>query len=54
VPTPGDYDDGEIGEMLTGKETELLGENLPQCYVVHQKPQMLPDANSGRHDVGSQ
>jgi hypothetical protein len=28
VPTPGDYDDGESGGM-NGRETEVLGENLP-------------------------
>jgi hypothetical protein len=31
---PGDYDDGEIGGMI-GRETEVLGENLPQCRFVH-------------------
>jgi hypothetical protein len=30
-------------------ETEVLGENLPQCRFVHHKPHMLrPDANPGR------
>jgi hypothetical protein len=30
-------------------ETEVLGENLPQCRFVHQKPHMLfLDANPGR------
>jgi hypothetical protein len=41
VPDPGDYDDGEIGGMI-GKETEVLGENLPQCRFVHHKHHMLP------------
>jgi hypothetical protein len=32
-----------------GGETEVLGENLPQCRFVHHKPHMLcPDANPGR------
>jgi hypothetical protein len=31
------------------RETEVLGENPPQCPFVHQKPHMLyPDANPGR------
>jgi hypothetical protein len=30
-------------------ETEVLGENLPQCRFVHHKPHMLcPDAKPGR------
>jgi hypothetical protein len=31
----------KLVERLTG-ETEVLGENLPQCRFVHQKPHMLP------------
>jgi hypothetical protein len=35
--------------MMIGRETEVLGENLPQCRFVHHKPHMLcPDANSDR------
>jgi hypothetical protein len=49
VPTPGDYDDGEIGGMMIGRETEVFGENLPHCHFVHHKPDMLfPDANVDR------
>jgi hypothetical protein len=47
VPAPVEYDDGEIGGMMIGRGTEVLGENLPQCYFVQiyssaptsQKPQ---------------
>jgi hypothetical protein len=46
VPAPGDYDDGEIGGII-GKETEVLGENLPQCRVFHYKPHMLPGREPG-------
>jgi hypothetical protein len=46
VPAPGDYDDGEIGGMI-GKETEVLGENLPQCRFVYQKQHMLPGCEPG-------
>jgi hypothetical protein len=34
---------------LTGGETEVLGDNLPQCRFVHHKPHVLcPDVNPGR------
>jgi hypothetical protein len=29
-------------------ETEVLGENLPQCRFVHHKPHMLPGREPGR------
>jgi hypothetical protein len=45
VPAAGDYDDGEIGEMAG--ETEVLGENLPQCRFVHQIPHTLPGREPG-------
>jgi hypothetical protein len=47
VPTPGDYDDGEIGGMMIGRGTEVLGENHPQCRFVHQKPHMLSGSEPG-------
>jgi hypothetical protein len=28
-------------------ETEVLGENLPQCRFVHHKPHMLPGREPG-------
>jgi hypothetical protein len=46
VPAPCDYDDGEIGGMI-GRETEVLGENLPQCRFVHHKPHVLPGCEPG-------
>jgi hypothetical protein len=45
VLDPGDYSDGEIDGMIG--ETEVLGENLPQCNFVHQKPHMLPGREPG-------
>jgi hypothetical protein len=29
------------------EETEVLGENLPQCSFVHHKPYMLPGREPG-------
>jgi hypothetical protein len=47
VPAPGDHDDGEIGGMMIGRGTKVLGENLPQCRFVHHKTHMPP-----RHEHG--
>jgi hypothetical protein len=33
-------------ELLAG-ETEVFGENLPQCRFVHRKPHMLPGREPG-------
>jgi hypothetical protein len=46
---PGDYENGEFGGMMIGREIEVLGENLPQCHVAHQKSHMTsPGANPSR------
>jgi hypothetical protein len=37
---PGDYEDGEFGRMMMAGETEVLGENLPQCHFDHHKTHM--------------
>jgi hypothetical protein len=31
---------GAVGGMKTGRETEVVGENMPQCYFVHHKYHM--------------
>jgi hypothetical protein len=46
LPDPGDYDDGEIGGMIS-RGNEVLGENLPQGCFVYHKPHMLPGREPG-------
>jgi hypothetical protein len=36
----------KLVEWLAG-ESEVLGENLPQCSFVHRKPYMLPGSEPG-------
>jgi hypothetical protein len=31
---------GAVGGMVIGRETEILGENLPRCNFVHHKSHM--------------
>jgi hypothetical protein len=32
---------GAVGGMRIGKETEVIGENVPQCHFVHHKSHMI-------------
>jgi hypothetical protein len=55
VPTPGDYDDGEIGGMMIGKgnrSTRIKPAPVPLCPP--QTPHALPGGEPGPRRGGSQ
>jgi hypothetical protein len=48
VPAPGDYDDGEIGEMMTGKGNRSTQRKpAPVLLCPPQTPHALPGRESG-------
>jgi hypothetical protein len=52
VPTPGDYDDGEIGGMMIGKgkqSNRSIPDPMPLCPP--QTPYACPEANPKRNGV---
>jgi hypothetical protein len=49
VPTPGDYDDGEIGGMMIDRGTRSTRRKpAPEPLCPPQNPHACPDANPGR------
>jgi hypothetical protein len=54
VAAPGDYDDGEIGGMMTGRGNRSTWRKLPQCRFVHQKLHMPARTRTRPSSVGSQ
>jgi hypothetical protein len=49
VPTPGDYDDGEIGGMMIGLGNRSTRRKPTQCHFFQHKSHVLcPGANPGR------
>jgi hypothetical protein len=47
VPAPGDYDDGDIGGMMTGRG-KYSEKTCPSAAFSTTNPTFCPDANSGR------
>jgi hypothetical protein len=49
VPTPGDYDDGEIGGVMIGKGSRSTRRKpAPVSLCPPQIPNVCPEANPGR------
>jgi hypothetical protein len=49
APTPGDYDDGEIGGMIIGRGNRgTRRKRAPVPLVNHKHHMLCPDANPGR------
>jgi hypothetical protein len=48
VPAPGDYDDGEIGGLMIGGETEVLEKTCPSAALSTTNPTCCPYTNPGR------
>jgi hypothetical protein len=47
VPTPGDYDDGEIGGMMIGRGNRSTRRNPATVQLCPPNPTCCPDANPG-------
>jgi hypothetical protein len=48
VPAPGDFDDGEIGEIIGRGNRSTLRKPAPLLLCRPQTPTCCPDANPGR------
>jgi hypothetical protein len=48
VPTPGDYDDGEIGAMIGRGNRNTRRKRTPVPLCLSQTPHACPEANPGR------
>jgi hypothetical protein len=48
VPAPGDYDDGEIGEIIGRGKQSTRRKTCPNAALSTTNPTCCPDANPGR------
>jgi hypothetical protein len=48
MPAPGDYDDGEIGEMIGRGKPKYSEKTYPSAALATTNPTCCPDANPGR------